>query len=348
VADDPGDGHPAPRVTVSLVTFQGMRWLPGCLESLRRQTLADYELLVVDNASTDGTVERLRAASATDARIDVHESPVNLGFARAHNRNILRARGRYVCLLNQDVELDDTFLHETVAAFGAGVRIGAVQARLRRLGQDGSRTRILDGTGLEMHRDRRVVSRSQGEPDGPEHLRPGPVWGVDGPAPVYRREALLDARVPRRGGGWEVLDEDFFMYKEDVDLAWRLRRLGWRAWYAPRAVAWHARGAGGERAVTLLEIARTNRTIPRWVKALSWRNQRLMQVKNDRFSDFVRDLPWIARREVLSLGFMIVADPRRLRAVPALVAAFPGAVRKRAYLGRHASRRRDPVVEGVP
>ena len=344
-----GDAGPAsPRVTVSLVTFQGMRWLPGCLASLRRQTLADYELLVVENASTDGTVERLRAASATDARIELHESPVNLGFARAHNRNIFRARGRYVCLLNQDVELDDAFLHEAVAAFEAGDRIGAVQARLRRLAQDGTRTRILDGTGLEMHRDRRVVSRSQGEPDGPEHLRPGPVWGADGPAPIYRGAALLDARVPRRGGGWEVLDEDFFMYKEDVDLAWRLRRLGWRTWYAPRAVAWHARGAGGDRAATLLDIARTNRRIPRWVKALSWRNQRLMQVKNDRFSEFVRDLPWIARREVLSLGFMIVADPRRLRAVPALIAAFPGAVRKRMYLGRRRSVRPNQRSPGLP
>ena len=98
-----------------------------------------------------------------------------------------------------------------------------------------------------MHRDRRVVARRQGEPEDERDLIAGPVWGVDGPAPVYRRAALLDVREPRTGGGMEVLDEDFFMYKEDVDLAWRLRKRGWRAWYEPDALAWHARGTGGGR-----------------------------------------------------------------------------------------------------
>jgi GT2 family glycosyltransferase len=136
-----------------------------------------------------------------------------------------------------------------------------------------------------------------------------------------------------------VLDEDFFMYKEDVDLAWRLLLLGWTAWYAPDAIAWHARGAGGPRARSMLEIARTNNTIPRWIKALSWRNQRLMQVKNETLSMYLRDMPWILRREILSLGFIVIADPRRLSAIPAFFRGLPRALRKRRIIQRQRRQR---------
>lgn len=333
----------APLVTVSLVTFNGIRWLPGLLATLSRQTLADFEALIIDNASTDGSLRWLREAATADPRIRLDESQVNLGFAKAHNRNIFRARGEFLCLLNQDLELDEGFLREAVAAFARHPRIGAVQPRLRWLDPHGARSSILDSTGLEMRRDRRVLSRSQGEQEAPRHLRPGPVWGADGPALVYRRAALLDARVPRSGGGWEVLDEDFFMYKEDVDLAWRLNRLGWKAWYAPGSLAWHARGAQGPRTMSIPAIIRAGRRIPRWILIISWRNHRLMQVKNESVPALLRDLPWLMRRELLSLGFMLFVDPPRLRAIPMLFGALPGAMRKRRDL---TNRRMRLVVNG--
>ena len=163
-------------------------------------------------------------------------------------------------------------------------------------------------------------------------MRPGLVWGADGPAPTFRRAALLAAREPRGAGGWEILDEDFFMYKEDIDLAWRLQRLGWKAWYEPRAVAWHARGAQGPRTMSIPDIIRAGRRIPRWILIISWRNHRLMQVKNESLPELLRDLPWLLRREFLSLAFMLVVDPPRLRGIPMLLQALPGAMRKRRYL----------------
>jgi GT2 family glycosyltransferase len=328
-----------PLVTVSLVTFNGMHWLPGCLATLLTQDLSGYHVLIFDNASTDGSLEWLREQVSQDDRVTIRASSENLGFAKAHNCNIAEARGEYVLLLNQDIELDAGFIREAVAAFARDDHIGAVQGRLRRLGPNSERTSVMDTTGLVMQRDRRFISRSQGEREAPAHLVAGPVFGADGPAPMYRRLALIDARLPATSGGWEVLDEDFFMYKEDVDLAWRLRLLGWTAWYAPTALAWHARGAGGPSARTLMDIARTNRTIPRWIKVLSWRNQRLTQLKNDTVASFFRDLPWIMRREFLSMAFILIADPLRLAAVPQLLRALPGAARKRRHLQRLLLRR---------
>jgi hypothetical protein len=239
-----------------------------------------------------------------------------------------------VLLLNQDVELDPGFLRHALAGLDAHPDVAAVQGRLRRLGGPGDRRDVLDSTGLVMDRSRRVVSRDQGRPDGPQHQVAGPVWGVDGPAPVYRMAALLAARLPGTDGRPEILDTSFFAFKEDVDLAWRLRRLGWHAWYEPAALAWHARGGSltefGDRAA----LRRARALTPAPVKRRSWRNQRLMQVKNDPAGAVLRDLPWILRRELGSLALSVLHDRALLRAIPATVVRLPDAWRKRRALDR--------------
>ena len=328
-------------VTVSLVTYNGLRWLPGCLASLAAQTCADVELLVVDNGSADGTAAWLAEHLPPDALATYEPWTDNQGYAAGHNHNLARARGRPVLLLNQDVELDPGFLAAALAVLDADPTVAAVQGRVRRLGPDGTRLAVLDTTGLVMARDRRVISRAQGTIDGPDapSAVAGPVWGVDGPLPVLRTAALREARLPRMPGeGTEVLDEAFFSYKEDVDLAWRLRRLGWRAWYQPAALAWHARGDSGSATGRWQDIARARRSVPGSVRARPWRNHRLMLLKNEELRPFLRDLPWIARHELRSLGYALVADRDVLRAVPGLLRAAPVALRKRRILARRAAR----------
>jgi GT2 family glycosyltransferase len=249
-------------VTLSLVTFNGARWIPGCLASIANQALAGFELLICDNASTDGSQEMLREWVERDERASLHESTVNLGYAAAHDRAILAARGEFAVLVNQDAELDPGFLDAIVSAFEQHPEAASVQPRLRQLSTTGERLETLDTTGLVMGRDRRAVSRAQGLRDGPDHQLPGEVWGADGPLPAYRTRALREAELPREDGSPEILDEDFFLYKEDVDLAWRLRLLGWTAWYEPAALGWHARGTGATGATAMLDIARTNRGLP--------------------------------------------------------------------------------------
>jgi GT2 family glycosyltransferase len=261
---------------------------------------------------------------------------VNTGYAPAHDAQILAARTPFVVLLNQDVELDPGFLAVAIGALQARPDAAAVQGLVARLGADGTRSTTIDTTGLEMYRDRRVVSRDQGREVAAAARPAGPVWGADGPVPVYRRSALMHARLPGRMG-WEVLDRDFFAYKEDVDLAWRLRRLGWTAWYEPEARAWHARGASVSTTASLRGIRAAARA-PEHVRLRSWRNQRLAQVKNDPWPEVMRDLPWIARREVLSMGLLLLGGPGRLRVLFDLVRHLPWAARKRRALQRSVRR----------
>jgi GT2 family glycosyltransferase len=124
------------------------------------------------------------------------------------------------------------------------------------------------------------------------------------------------------------------MYKEDVDLAWRLHRLGWRAWYSPTAIAWHGRTSAGPRTERLVDVARANQRVPAWIRGISWRNQRLMQLKNDDFRGYRRDLPRIAQREILSWLFVVGVDPFRMRATIDLVKLLPVTLTKRRYLAR--------------
>ncbi len=321
-----------PAVTVSLVTYNGMHWLPGCLASLERQTLRDFELLVLDNGSTDGSLDWLREQATRISWMTVDASATNLGFAAAQNRNIYQAHGEFVCLVNQDIELDEHFLEQAVAGFDDRPRTGAVQGRLLQLRAGGERSEVIDTTGLVMFRSRRVVSRGQGRPDGPRWAVPGPVWGADGPAPVYRLSALMDVQEPRTAGGLEVLDEDFFMYKEDVDLAWRLRRRGWSTRYQPTAIGWHGRTAGAGDPTSLLAVVRSTRHIDPWIKQISWRNQRLMQLKNETARELWPDLLHVLSREAAAAVFVVVADPRRLRVLRGFRASVMTTMRKRRHL----------------
>ena len=324
--------QPAARVSVSLVTFNAVHWLDACLASLHAQTHSPIEIIVIDNGSADGTRERLELAAAANPGTRVVLSPTNLGYAKGHNRAIAESTGDYVCLLNQDMVLDPEFLATALAAFESA-NVGSVQGRLRWLSPDLERTKVIDSTGLQINRSRRVTSRGQGSPDGPRYDRPGFLFGVDGACPVYRRSALEDVKVDGTRGA-EYLDEDFFMYKEDVDLAWRLLLRGWDAAYAPGALAWHARGAGESAAKTAWEVIQHRRRIPTWVKRLSWRNQRLMQVKNEDASLVLRDLPRIIGREIAAFAYLVASNPTNLGAVVELARMLPAAVRKRRQVQR--------------
>jgi len=224
-----------------------------------------------------------------------------------------------------------------VRAFDGHPGTAAVQGKLYRLGADLEKTAVFDTTGLRMLRNRRIISRGQGQGDNGQYDLPELIFGADGPAPVFRAAALRDVRIPREGVGLEILDEDFFMYKEDVDLAWRLLLFGWDAAYVPTAVGWHARGAGAS-ATSARTLARERRLLPAWIKCLSWANQRLMQVKNEDRSLFLRDLPQISWKELRAIAFLVVFETRCLVAIRRLAGKLPAARRKRAFIMRHRRR----------
>lgn len=296
-------------VTVGIVLHDSAADIAGCLDALAAQTRLPDTVVVVDNASTDDGLDRARAAMP-DARFE--RSAVNLGFAGGHNRAIAIAPADVHVLVNPDCRLAPSFLAQSVAALDSDPGIGAVSGRLLRFranSPDGGPLEelsddLLDSTGMVALRNRRVLDRSSESPASGRDTQPRDVFGVSGAAAVYRGAMLED--VAFEG---EILDESFFAYREDVDLAWRAQLLGWRCRYVPGAVARHRRRVAPGR----------RRELPGRINRLSVANRWRLIVKNEIGAGWRRDWRTILGRDAQILGFCALREQPSLLAVADVV-----------------------------
>jgi len=306
-----------PPVSVIIVNWNHGHFLPGCLDALLAQEYPCLDIAVVDNASQDGSPAWIAHHYPT-ARL--WGFPENRGFAAALNWGVDHTQGDLILSLNPDVTVTERFVAELVQALVQDIGIGIVAPKLLQAEEP---TR-LDSTGLFVDRRRRPYDRGQGERDLGQYDTILQVFGACGAAALYRRSMLTNLAVDG-----EYFDEVFFAYYEDADLAWRAQLQGWRAVYAPRAVALHARGGGD----TLRKRGRSAKssTGPR----LALRNRYLMTIKNDSLAHFLADLPLILAAELPRLGYAAVTRPRILLGILDLVYALPSAWAKRRQMQCH-------------
>ncbi len=257
----------------------------------------------------------------------------NAGFGRPHNEAMRIMRGDFILLLNSDAILPSNYIENALKPF-SDPKVGAVQGKLLRYDFDknelckdkeNSGLNIIDTTGLMMFKNRRIVCIGQGQADNGQFEKEAEIFGADGAIPVYRKEALEDVKLPiiisnrqvpqpygtmePTNSIYEYFDENFFMYKEDVDLAWRLRLAGWKAVYTPQAIAYHGRGSGDSMAKSYINMIRERRKINNRAKYLSFKHQRLMQIKNDFPSLlFTRHLPQFMIKEIGAWVYMAIFE----------------------------------------
>jgi GT2 family glycosyltransferase len=237
-------------------------------------------------------------------------------------------------VMNADVALAPDHVELLAARLDADAAIGAAQGKLLQVTPDaflkGELTSDrVDSAGHLARRTRMMYDIGQGEPDGPRFGEERSVFSACGAA-LFLRRAMLEDLAP----DGEYFDEAFFAYKEDIDLCWRARLLGWDVRYVPAAVGYHVRGWAGT-------AAPDPRTLPVSVRRHSWKNHYLMMVKNDRPADVLRALPHVAGWEVLRLGHAILRDRALFRTYLELPGLIPEALRKRRDLMRR--RRADPA-----
>jgi len=323
-------------VSVNLLTYNGEKYIKNCLKSVLEQTYSNIEILIIDNASTDKTAAFIKNIKNTKYKTKVIFNPENIGFAAGHNQAIRESKGEFIFCLNQDVVLDRNFVQMAIEIFKKDNNIAAVQGKLLRWSGEypfsddyvGYKiSHIIDTTGLLVLKNRRIINRGQGEIDQGQFEQSEEILGADGAVPVYRREALEDIRINK-----EYFDEDFFCYKEDVDLAWRLRLYNWKTIYQPMAVAWHARTAGDSAATTYFGIFRERRKISKFAKCLAFKNQRLMQIKNEQFWLLLRHLPRFLAKEFISWIFVLFFEHYTWRAIIDLFKQMPRAWQKRKVI----------------
>jgi len=326
---------PRPEILIQIVTWNSRPYLKTCLDSVINSNYKDWSLLIIDNGSRDGTVEFIR----TDyPNISLLENRQNLGFARAHNQGIQISDSEYVLVLNPDVILTTDFLEKIVNGLTERPDFGSAIGKILKFNfhDDDLRepvlTKTIDSTGLVIQRNRRFTNRGEGESDAGQYDKVHDVFGPSGAVALYRRSAMADVRLKD-----EYFDEDFFAYKEDIDLAWRLQKAGWRSVYLPSAVAYHHREAKQAENITALKRERRNRS--RFINSYSYKNHLLTLIKNEKLSDFLKDAPWILFFELRKLIFIIVYEPKTLTATWKFCRQMPSALRKRRLIkGRQSGR----------
>ena len=270
-------------VSIVVVTWNSAPHLPRCLEGIRGQTYRDIERIAVDNASSDGSISLLG-----DFRIIRNDT--NRGFSAAVNQAIAIARGEFVLLVNPDCFLQPDYVERLLPAFD-DERVGAATGLLFR---DRGVAGEVDSAGIRMtrtgrHLDITVAPRERVE-----------VFGVSGAAAMFRMSFLRDAAI-----GGEVLDEDFFAYREDADLAWRGRLFGWRAVCEPAAVAHHVRRVTPE----------ARRELPANINMHSVKNRFLLRVKNEGVYLALRNAPFELARDLVVIAAALTVERSSLPAL---------------------------------
>ena len=214
------------QVSVIIPNFNGAPVLESCFKALARQSLAGFEVVLVDNGSADGSVDMARKLWPEIRIILLGQ---NRGFAAAVNAGLKAVNSEYAALLNNDVQPEPGWLLELKKTLAYHPRAFAAGPKLL---LDPQRDRI-NVVGIKLKKYAESASIGAGQPDQGRFERPGRVFGVSAGAALYRREVFEDVGY---------FDEDYFAYLEDVDLSFRARLLGYDFRYAPRARAYHLKG----------------------------------------------------------------------------------------------------------
>lgn len=282
-------GRDVPDISIVVVTFQSDRDLRVCLESALGQAGVVAEVVVVDNASTDRSME---IALSAGARVQVLSQPRNLGFAQGMNVGIESTTGRYVLSLNPDCRLEPDFCARLIERLDGRPEAGSASGRLLRgHGPDLQATDMIDSAGIYFTASGRHFDRGAGAPAAGRYEQEELVFGVTGAAGFYRRAALESARISTG-----FFDADYFAYREDADLAWRLQHLGWSCLYVPTAVAVHRRANLPERRAEMNAL----------VNYHSVKNRFLLRINNQSRAEFVRTMvPTLLRDGVVLVGCLL-------------------------------------------
>lgn len=253
-----GSGTPAASVTAAIVNYNGLAYLDELLTSLAQQDFRDFDALLIDNGSSDGSLDHVRRLYPW---VRVLDQGRNLGFAQAGNAAARHSSSEYLVLLNTDLRLHSDFLRRLVDAAREDHRVAAIASKM--LLYD-SPDRI-NGVGGCMNRIGYTWDRGMFEPDRGQYDQPSDVLFASAGAALFRREAFL------RVGGF---DERFFMYHEDVDLCWRLWILGYRVTTAPDARALHHFGGTTKsaRSLSWREIVGERNSMRSMLKNYEWSN----------------------------------------------------------------------------
>ncbi len=254
-------------VSVIIVNYNGRGVLADCLRSVDRQIYKDFELVLVDNGSSDGSLEeaeRVLADLSIGTSTKLVPLKANLGFAGGNIRGLQEARGEFIALLNNDTEAEAGWLAALVPAMENDPAIGICASKLICHGSP-----VVDSAGDGFLTTLKGFKRGEGQTDGPEFGDDKFLFGACAGAALYRRTMLEEIGF---------LDEDFFLIHEDTDLNFRAQIAGWKVVYVARATVYH-------------KVRSSIGSMSPMAVYYTLRNSELVRIKNVPLMLFLRCLP---------------------------------------------------------
>jgi hypothetical protein len=214
------------KTSVVIPTYNGIKHIPPCLDSLRRQSRRPDEVIAVDDGSTDGTDALIRRAYPEVQLVRLEK---NKGFAAAVNEGIVRSSGRYIALLNNDTQAHPDWLLELTRVLDEQPSIGFCSSKMLFADQPG----VINSIGIGFTRSGIAMDVGYRQKDGAQFNQPRLIFGACAGAAIYRR-SLFD-ELGR-------FDEGLFMWYEDADFSFRAQLAGYHCLYVPTAVVYHKGG----------------------------------------------------------------------------------------------------------
>jgi len=263
-------------ISLIIINYNNKSYLKRCINSILNQSYKNLEIIFIDNESKDNSFDYMKEEYSNEDILLIRNNSNN-GYTGAANQGIKISHGKYVMILNPDIIMEPDFIEKMYNCIDKDYSIGAVSGKLLKYDfENNKKLNYIDSTGIIMFKSTRCVDRGQNEEDVGQYNKVEQIFAVCGAAPLYRRVALEMIKIDD-----EYFDEDFFCYKEDIDLSWRLNIAGYKNMYNYEAIAYHGRAVSIGKKEGIFKLIAEKKNQSKFLRGISVRNHIMMVYKND-------------------------------------------------------------------
>jgi hypothetical protein len=287
-----------PLVSIVILNWNGKHNLAKCLESLFKISYKPYEIVIVDNGSTDSSLRYIKSLQKKNKNLILVKNFKNLGFAEGNNIGYKRSRGELILLLNNDVIVEKDFLNALIKRIMSSTKIGAVQPKIKKY-EKNNKENVIDSIGSYFTNSGFLFHFGHNKPDSFKYSKEGEIFSMKGACMLLKRKVIEEVGL---------FDSRYFAYFEETDLCQRIWMAGYKIYYIPDSVVYHR---GGETAKQLGDA---------FIQFHSYKNRIYTYLKNFQLKTIFRVLPLhIFACQITAFVYLATLKPRIFFAIEAAI-----------------------------